>query len=206
MTPRKCDDQARDFRAIISLFLAFVCRLPNSQPRSNPGLFVCVNHGLSELLTFVCGHDFQHSRFSDRHRGEPLNSDLHGCKGHHQDGRTATGRAAPISTGVGASPPRFSRSSGTCSGSSPRCDRAPSDGRSRKPFRAATGLSSRDGARCTGNASGCRQTSGRYPRPTVRVVVRHVAAKARFYVMCWWAGYRMATVRRLARDHEIAES
>ncbi|MGC8526158.1 hypothetical protein [Acidiphilium sp.] len=33
-----------------------------------------------------------------------------------------------------------------------------------------------------------------------RVVVRHFYAKARFYVMCWRAGYRVATVRRLARE------
>lgn len=33
-----------------------------------------------------------------------------------------------------------------------------------------------------------------------RVVVRHFYAKARFYVMCWRAGYRVSTVRRLARE------
>ena len=33
-----------------------------------------------------------------------------------------------------------------------------------------------------------------------RVVVRHMAAKARFYVRCWSSGYRVATVRRLARE------
>jgi hypothetical protein len=32
------------------------------------------------------------------------------------------------------------------------------------------------------------------------LLVRHVAGKARFYVMCWRAGYRVATVRRLARE------
>ena len=31
-------------------------------------------------------------------------------------------------------------------------------------------------------------------------LVRYGAAKARFYVMCWRAGYRVSTVRRLARD------
>ena len=28
----------------------------------------------------------------------------------------------------------------------------------------------------------------------------YVVAKARFYVMCWRPGYRVATVRRLARE------
>ena len=32
------------------------------------------------------------------------------------------------------------------------------------------------------------------------LTVRHVAAKARFYVVCWRAGYRVSTVRRLARE------
>ena len=32
------------------------------------------------------------------------------------------------------------------------------------------------------------------------LTVRHVAAKGRFYVMCWRAGYRVSTVRRLARE------
>ncbi len=43
----------------------------------------------------------------------------------------------------------------------------------------------------------------RHPRlyPAVATLtVRHVAAKARFYVMCWRAGYRVRTVRRLARE------
>ena len=43
----------------------------------------------------------------------------------------------------------------------------------------------------------------RHPRlyPAVAALtVRHVAAKARFYVMCWRAGYRVSTVRRLARE------
>jgi len=30
--------------------------------------------------------------------------------------------------------------------------------------------------------------------------VRHFYAKTRFYVMCWRAGYRVVTVRRLARE------
>ena len=34
-----------------------------------------------------------------------------------------------------------------------------------------------------------------------RVVVRHFYAKGRFYVMCWGAGYRVSTVRRLAREN-----
>ena len=34
-----------------------------------------------------------------------------------------------------------------------------------------------------------------------RVVVRHFYAKGRFYVMCWRAGYRVSTVRRLAREN-----
>lgn len=33
-----------------------------------------------------------------------------------------------------------------------------------------------------------------------RGVVRHFYAKGRFYVMCWRAGYRVSTVRRLARE------
>lgn len=33
-----------------------------------------------------------------------------------------------------------------------------------------------------------------------RVLARHVHAKARFYVRCWRAGYRVATVRRMARE------
>jgi hypothetical protein len=33
-----------------------------------------------------------------------------------------------------------------------------------------------------------------------RALVRHVHAKARFYVRCWRAGYRVSTVRRLARE------
>ncbi len=33
-----------------------------------------------------------------------------------------------------------------------------------------------------------------------RALVRYVAAKARFYVRCWRAGYRVSTVRRLARE------
>ncbi len=33
-----------------------------------------------------------------------------------------------------------------------------------------------------------------------RLLARHVAGKARFYVMCWRAGYSVATVRRLARQ------
>ena len=32
------------------------------------------------------------------------------------------------------------------------------------------------------------------------LLVRHVAAKGRFYFMCWRAGYRVSTVRRLARE------
>ncbi len=31
-----------------------------------------------------------------------------------------------------------------------------------------------------------------------RALVRYVVAKARFYLMCWRAGYRVSTVRRLA--------
>ena len=31
-------------------------------------------------------------------------------------------------------------------------------------------------------------------------LVRHLYAKARFYVRCWRAGYRVSTVRRLARE------
>ncbi|MBS3023293.1 hypothetical protein [Acidiphilium multivorum] len=31
-------------------------------------------------------------------------------------------------------------------------------------------------------------------------LVRHVYAKGRFYLMCWRAGYRVSTVRRLARE------
>ena len=33
-----------------------------------------------------------------------------------------------------------------------------------------------------------------------RVLVRHLAGRARFCVHCWRAGYRVATVRRLARE------
>ena len=43
----------------------------------------------------------------------------------------------------------------------------------------------------------------RHPRlyPAVAALaVRHAAAKSRFYVMCWRAGYRVSTVRRLARE------
>ncbi len=32
------------------------------------------------------------------------------------------------------------------------------------------------------------------------LLMRHMAAKARFYVICWRAGYRVSTVRRLARE------
>ena len=32
----------------------------------------------------------------------------------------------------------------------------------------------------------------------------YVVAKARFYVMCWRAGYRVSTVRRLAREARTA--
>ena len=32
------------------------------------------------------------------------------------------------------------------------------------------------------------------------LLVRHVAGKARFYLLCWRAGYRVSTVRRLARE------
>ena len=31
-------------------------------------------------------------------------------------------------------------------------------------------------------------------------LARHIALKARFCVMCWRAGYRVSTVRRLARE------
>ncbi len=34
-----------------------------------------------------------------------------------------------------------------------------------------------------------------------RALVRHFYAKGRFYVMCWRAGYRVSTVRRLAREN-----
>ena len=34
----------------------------------------------------------------------------------------------------------------------------------------------------------------------VVLLVRHVAGKVRFYVMCWRAGYRVRTVRRLTRE------
>ena len=37
-----------------------------------------------------------------------------------------------------------------------------------------------------------------------RALVRHIALKARFYVMCWRAGYRVSTVRRLAREARTA--
>lgn len=43
----------------------------------------------------------------------------------------------------------------------------------------------------------------RHPRlyPAVAALtVRHVAEKVRLHVMCWRAGYRVATVRRLARE------
>ena len=43
----------------------------------------------------------------------------------------------------------------------------------------------------------------RHPRlyPAIAALtVRHVAAKARVYVLCWLAGYRVSTVRRLARE------
>ena len=33
-----------------------------------------------------------------------------------------------------------------------------------------------------------------------RLVVRHLAGNARFCLMCWRAGYRVSTVRRLARE------
>ena len=33
-----------------------------------------------------------------------------------------------------------------------------------------------------------------------RALVRHIALKVRFYTMCWRAGYRVSTVRRLARE------
>jgi hypothetical protein len=32
------------------------------------------------------------------------------------------------------------------------------------------------------------------------LLVRHLAAKARFYLICWRAGYSVRTVRRLARE------
>ncbi len=38
-----------------------------------------------------------------------------------------------------------------------------------------------------------------WPRFAVLLVL-HLAGKVRFYVMCWRAGYRVATVRRLARE------
>ncbi|WP_288038709.1 hypothetical protein [Acidiphilium sp.] len=37
-----------------------------------------------------------------------------------------------------------------------------------------------------------------------RVLARHIAAKGRFYLMCWRAGYRVSTVRRLAREARTA--
>ena len=43
----------------------------------------------------------------------------------------------------------------------------------------------------------------RHPRlypAFARAMAQYVAAKARFYVMCWRAGYRVSTVRRLARE------
>lgn len=43
----------------------------------------------------------------------------------------------------------------------------------------------------------------RHPRlyPAVATLTaRHVAAKVGFYLMCWRAGYRVRTVRRLARE------
>ncbi len=33
-----------------------------------------------------------------------------------------------------------------------------------------------------------------------RALVHHVAGKASFYIRCWRAGYRVSTVRRLARE------
>ncbi|UNC15615.1 hypothetical protein FE249_16005 [Acidiphilium multivorum] len=36
------------------------------------------------------------------------------------------------------------------------------------------------------------------------ILARHIPAKARFYVMCWRAGYRVSTVRRLAREARTA--
>ena len=47
----------------------------------------------------------------------------------------------------------------------------------------------------------------RHPRlypAFARALVRYGAAKARFYVMCWRAGYRVSTVRRLAREARTA--
>ena len=44
----------------------------------------------------------------------------------------------------------------------------------------------------------------RHPRlyPAVAALtVRHFCAKARFYLLCWRAGYRVSTVRRLAREN-----
>ncbi|WP_039887447.1 hypothetical protein [Acidiphilium sp. PM] len=32
------------------------------------------------------------------------------------------------------------------------------------------------------------------------LLVRHVAGKVRFHLLCWRAGYRVSTVRRLARE------
>ena len=46
----------------------------------------------------------------------------------------------------------------------------------------------------------------RHPRlyPAVAALtVRHGAAKARFYVMCWRSGYRVRTVRRVGREAEL---
>lgn len=43
---------------------------------------------------------------------------------------------------------------------------------------------------------------GRHPRLWPRfaaLMALHVAAKGRFYIHCWRAGYRVRTVRRLAR-------
>ena len=40
---------------------------------------------------------------------------------------------------------------------------------------------------------------GIWPR-FAALLVRDVAGKARFYMMCWRAGYRVSTVRRLARE------
>ena len=37
----------------------------------------------------------------------------------------------------------------------------------------------------------------------VMLLVRHLAGKVRFYVMCWRAGYRVSTVRRLARENGL---
>ena len=47
----------------------------------------------------------------------------------------------------------------------------------------------------------------RHPRlypAFVGAMAIYVVAKARFYVMCWRAGYRVSTVRRLAREARAA--